>query len=589
MVAGVAVMAAVGLRGGPEFDAWADEFGADWVRANPQLATMTQYFSGAEEDALDRQLWMTSAYGDTFGVAAANLKAAMARRGLVELRKFPRDTLTPAQRVSAALLKWYFEDAVASAEFAPQQAIFQQFSGLQLELVNFLTQTHPIRRKRDVENYLARLKLVAPLIDEGLAEARASGEAGFLPPRFILQRTIEQLDGLLADAPKDNVFVSSLDQRTAALGDALRIEERARAVAQAAKLVRDEVIPAYARVRELLREQLTRATDDAGVWRLPNGEAAYRQALRTYTTTELTPEQIHAIGLREVARLEGEMDKILRSLGYVDGTVEARYQALQAASQPPAEPDPRPLLLAQNEGYVRDAERRSEGLFDLRPVAPVKVRREPAFSEKSAAAHYTDPAPDGTQPGIYWLPLPGPTFKVLSMRSLSYHEAVPGHHFQLALQQESKELPRFRKLGVFGFISAYGEGWALYAERLADENEWYDGDPQGRLGYLNQQLFRARRLVVDTGLHTRKWTRQQAIDYGIPPHEVERYVVWPGQACSYMIGQLRIVELREQAKRTLGKKFSLKEFHNVVLKGGNVPLDVLADEVEAWVAEKGRG
>ena len=240
---------------------------------------------------------------------------------------------------------------------------------------------------------------------------------------------------------------------------------------------------------------------------------------------------------------------------------------------------------------VADAERRSESDFDLRPEAPVTVKREPIFSEKAAAAHYTDPAPDGSVPGIYWIPLadlsPRVTWLGSSLKSTAYHEAIPGHHFQIAIQQESTELPRYRKAGIFGFNSAYVEGWALYAERLAAENGWYEGDLPGQLGYLQLQLFRARRLVVDTGLHAQKWTRQQVSDYGFTPTETERYVVWPGQACSYMIGQLKILELREKARNALGPKFSIKEFHNVVLRVGSVPLAVLEQDIEAWIAAGG--
>ena len=216
------------------------------------------------------------------------------------------------------------------------------------------------------------------------------------------------------------------------------------------------------------------------------------------------------------------------------------------------------------------------------PRTPVEVRREPAFSEKTAAAHYNDPASDGSRPGIFYLPLPGPRYEMLTRRTLAYHEAVPGHHFQVAIQQEMTTLPKYRRLLIFGGNSAYQEGWALYAERLADENGWYEGDPHGRLGYLADALLRARRLVVDTGIHAKRWTRQQAIDYGINAQEVERYIVWPGQACAYMIGQLKIVELREKARTALGNKFSIKAFHNLVLETGSVPLDVLEQEVDVW-------
>jgi uncharacterized protein (DUF885 family) len=307
------------------------------------------------------------------------------------------------------------------------------------------------------------------------------------------------------------------------------------------------------------------------------------------TTTKKTPAEIHAIGLREVARIQGEMEKILAELGYKDGTLQSRIEQVNAKLNPPADPDPRPALLAQVTAVVRDAEKRSAAVFDLRPKAPITVIREPAFSEGSAAAHYSDPAPDGSTPGIYWLPLadigPRCTWLGTGLKSTAHHEGIPGHHFQLALQQESADLPRYLKSGIFGFNSAYVEGWALYAERLADENGWYEGDLPGRLGFLNMQLFRARRLVVDTGLHAMKWTRQQVIDYGFTPTETERYIVWPGQACSYMIGQLRILELREKAKAELGAKFSIKEFHNLVLGGGSMPLEVLSQETDRWIAE----
>lgn len=579
-----ALAAAAGRAATPSFDAWVDAFTTEWVRLNPALATRVQYFSGAEQDALDRQLNLRGDGGHAFGRKAIGENAGLARRGLEELKAFPRAMLTPAQRTSAALLQWTFQNTIDEAAFSQHDPIFNQMTGLQLGLVNFLTQTHPIRNPRDVENYLARLALIGGLLDEGIAESRAAAEAGMLAPRFIVERTIEQLNGFLKESARRNVFTSELEARIGVLGTAIPAGARARYVGEAEKIVAESVIPAFGRVRALLAEQLPRTNDDAGVWRLPRGAERYRQSLATFTTTKLGVDEIHALGLREVARLEGEMDKVLRALGHVEGPIPARLRAVESATEPRAEPDPRPAILARTEAWVREAERRAAELFDLSPKATVVVKREPAFSEKTAAAHYDDPAPDGSLPGVYWLPLPGAPFADLGARSTAYHEAVPGHHFQLALQQEMKDLPRFRRLGVFGFISAYGEGWALYAERLADEQNWYADDPQGRLGYLDSMLFRAQRLVVDTGLHAKKWTRQQAIDYGIGAREVERYVVWPGQACSYMIGQLRIVELRENARAALGAKFSIQHFHRIVLGAGTVPLDVLAELVNEWVA-----
>jgi uncharacterized protein (DUF885 family) len=387
------------------------------------------------------------------------------------------------------------------------------------------------------------------------------------------------MERFLDSPPAQNFMVVSFAER---LSHVPGLDEAARRalVERAAQRVGTSVYPAWKRALALLREQRPRATPDAGLWRLPPGDAAYRQALRRYTTTELTPDEVHTLGLQQVARIEGEMDGLLKTLGYTTGTVNERMQKLRDDAPPIPGADPRAVILADYERLIREAEARCAKLFDLRPKAPVIVRREPEFSESNAAAHYTAPARDGSLPGTFWVPLPPKTFRLSDVRrTLAYHEAVPGHHFQVALQQEMPSLPRFRQDRVFGGLSAFGEGWALYAERLAAEDGWYEGDVPGRLGQLDAELFRARRLVVDTGLHAKHWTRQQAIDYGIPVAEVERYVVFPGQACSYMVGELRLLALRERMKTALGARFSPREFHNLVLSTGGVPLDVLEQVV----------
>jgi uncharacterized protein (DUF885 family) len=235
------------------------------------------------------------------------------------------------------------------------------------------------------------------------------------------------------------------------------------------------------------------------------------------------------------------------------------------------------------ERFMRDAERRAASQFERRPTAPVVAQPYPRFREANAAASYNAPARDGSRPGTFQIPLRPEQMTRFALRTLVYHETVPGHHFQLALELENETSPRFRQVRAFGTISALSEGWALYAERLAAESGWYDDDPEGLLGQLDDALFRARRLVVDTGLHAKRWTRQQAIDYGIEPSEVERYVVNPGQACSYMIGQLKILELREKARKALDERFSLQQFHSVVLGTGTAPLDVLEQRVDSYV------
>ena len=562
----------------PAFDQWADALTVETMRATPTGATAAQFFSGAEQDALDRQLTpITKAY------RAARI--ARAKAALAELAKFDRAQLDAEQRISAAIIEWSLKGTVDSEPFADFNFTFSQFGGLQVSLVNFLSQTHPIRNKRDIENYLARLDLVAAQMDEGIAQARDAATRGFLMPDFITKSALGQFERFLGDAPAKNVFVASLEERAAKLPD-VTAAERAAFVAAAEKVTTEQIIPAFRRAQALLQEQLPRTTSDAGLWRLPGGDKAYANALRRFTTTDMTPDEIHALGLSEVARIEAQMDGLLKQLGYAEGSINARMEKLNLSLQPAAEPDPRAGLIKRYEDMLADALKRSEAVFDIRPKAPCVVKREPPFTEKTAAAHYTGPARDGSRPGVFWAPLPGPVFKIVNMRTLVYHEAIPGHHFQIALQRETASLPRYRRDGIFGGGSAYAEGWALYAEQLATENNWYEGDAVGQLGQLEAELFRARRLVVDTGLHTKKWTRQQVIDYGIPASEAERYVVFAGQACAYKVGQLKILALRAKARAALGEKFSIKEFHNVVLQSGNMPLAVLEQVVDAWVAAK---
>ncbi|MCK9686412.1 DUF885 domain-containing protein [Scleromatobacter humisilvae] len=558
----------------PGFDAWAEGVAAQRMRANPVLATVFQYFNGEEQAALDGRFAPITKIAILANVARE-------RKELEELHGFDPKALTPVQKVSAGVIGWSLEQDIATADYLDDDFVFNQMGGLQVELVNFMTQQQPLRNARDVQSYLERLAGLAELMDQGVARARGAEAQGVLMPRFITTKTISQFEYFLAPAAARNVLVTAMDDRMAHI-EGLSAEKREAARAKAEKIVADSVLPAWRRGLALMQEQLPRTNDDAGVWRLKGGDKYYAAQLRRMTTTDDTPAEIHAIGLAQVTRIEGEMDGLLKQLGYVEGSVKDRYARMDADRQPKAA-DPRPELLARYTSILRDAEVRAKLVFDVQPTAAVEVRREPPLTEATAAAHYTLPAPDGSRPGIFWAPLPGPTFAISEMRTLVYHEAVPGHHFQIAIQQETHELPPYRRSRVFSSGSAFTEGWALYAEQLAAENGWYDGDPAGRLGQLSDALFRARRLVVDTGLHSMKWTRQQAIDYGISPTEVDRYVVWPGQACSYMIGRLTIESLRDKARVALGDKFDIRKFHDIVLLTGNVPLKVLEGVVNDWI------
>ncbi len=554
-----------------------ESFTAEWMRGNPNTATSTRYFTGDEQDRIERQITLlTPAY--------RRERERLARRGLAELRRFDRGRLTDAERLSAQLMEWQLDIVLSGEPFDSLTFPLEQFAGANIALVNTLTVNHPLRTEKDAQNYLARLELVDTRLGEAIEDARRNAARGTIPPRFILNATIAQLQQFIAAPAAQNPFVTAFDERLRAAG-AVSDVRRAELRAEAEKTVAAQIYPAWRSAIALLQEQLPLSNDDAGLWRLKGGEEAYAYHLRRFTTTNLTADQIHQIGLQEVARIEKEMDAILGRLGRSEGSIQDRVNQLSKDLAYPLTEQGRTAIMADIEGIMRDAEKRAALLFDRRPRAGVIAQPYPRFREANAAASYNAPALDGSRPGVFQMPLRPDQMTRFSLRSLVYHETVPGHHFQIALGQEDESLPRFRRVRAFGTISAVTEGWALYAERLAAESGWYDGDPEGLIGQLESALFRARRLVVDTGLHAKRWTRQQAIDYGIEPSEVERYVVNPGQACAYMLGQLRIVELREKARAALGPRFSLQAFHNVVLGAGSVPLEILASEVERYIRE----
>jgi uncharacterized protein (DUF885 family) len=513
----------------PDIGEFFQRFTADWVRTDPQLATESQ-FSGAEQDKLDSQLTPRTAQ-------YRKERVERARRYLAELRRFDRKQLSASQRVSARVLEWQLDTIVEGARFDTHSYLFHQM-GMLPTLVMYLTDVHPARNPSDVKNYLSRLSQVAAQWDGMIVEARARAAQGIVAPRFILTATIDQTKRLAAPEPGSSVLVESYGQRIAK-ASSISEDDRSKFRTAAAKIVADSVVPALRRVIALLEEEHKTATDDGGFSRLPLGADAYAWRLHNFTSTALTADQIHRTGLEQVARIEGQMETVLRQLGYNEGSVRDRFLKARDDFSYPEQADVRAAILADYEKIIRDAEQRSGFLFDLRPKAPVVVHRIPEYAERNAAANYSQPARDGSRPGVFNVPLVGPKFPRIGMRTLAYHEAVPGHHFQIALQQEDQDLPRFRSaLIMYEGMAAFTEGWGLYAEALALENGWYDGDLPSKLGALNSQLFRARRLVVDTGLHTKHWTRQQVIDYGIPVNETERYVVIPGQACAYMIGQV---------------------------------------------------
>jgi uncharacterized protein (DUF885 family) len=561
-------------------DEFFQRFTDEWVRRDPNFAIGAQYFTGEEQDRLNREITPVSHEYELDRIRRA-------RDGLAELATFDRESLTSAQRVSADIMRWQLASIVDDEPFLDYDFPLEQMGGLNVNVPNHFTVVQPVATPRDAENYVARLGEIDLRMAEAVAESERLAAAGVLPPTFILTATIAQMRRFAAPPPGENPLVTTLRDKMATVAE-LSAERRAEIVAAATAVMADEVYPAWNAAIAALEAQVPRATDDAGLSRFPAGAELYAERLRNFTTTNLTAEEIHAVGLAEVARIEAEMDRLFRTIGYTEGTIAEREKRLAADQSYPNTDGGRRQIMSDIDGILADALARTAASFDVRPETPVIAQPYPEFRWENAAASYSAPPPNRSRPGIFQMPLRPSQLTRFALRSLVYHETVPGHHFQIALVTENEDLPAFRRVRALGGLSASTEGWALYAERFAAEDGWYEGDVAGELGQLSDALFRARRLVVDTGLHAMGWTREQAIAYGIEASEVERYVVTPGQACAYMIGQLEIVRLRERARVVLGDRFSIRDFHGVVLRAGVVPLEVLAREVDAYVAERAR-
>ncbi len=554
----------------------------DWVRHDPSLATRAHYFEGGEQDRLSREITPRT-------LEWRRDRIARARRALADLRGFDRNSMNPVQQVSADLLAWQLDILIQEEPYLDYTYPLEQMNGANVSLVETLTVSYPVANERDAENYLAVLAQAATRLDEATADARRLAEKKVLPPRFILQATVRQMQGFVDSAPAQNPFVTAFAEKLAGI-KSLPDDKREKLRSQAETIVAKQIYPAWNRGILLLQSQIGSATDAAGISHLQGGDAAYAYFLRRFTTTSQSADEIHQIGLDHVASIEKQMDVLLRRDKRSAGSVKERIAqlALDMRYPDPASEASREQIMRDINEILVDAQKRAGLLFDIRPKTPVVARPFPAFREKNAAANYNGPPPDGSRPGVFQYPRRIEKMTKFGLRSTVYHETVPGHHFQIALEAENKSLPRFRQLRAFGGISAYSEGWGLYAERLTAESGWYGDDVHGLLGQLDSELFRARRLVVDTGLHAKNWSRHQGIDYGIEASEVERYAVYPGQACSYMMGELKLIESRERARKTLGDKFSLREFHNQVLTTGTVPLELLGRDVDAWAGRRPR-
>jgi uncharacterized protein (DUF885 family) len=464
--------------------------------------------------------------------------------------------------------------------------IFDQMNGAQSDLPAFLINIHSVADASQAEDYIERIHGLGPVLDTLTTESRERAGRGVMPPKWVYDYVISDIGNLL-NARNDNAVLKDFVDKVGKLGIA-RAEKTA-LEARAQSSWNDSARPAYERLlAEMKRQQAVSGTLD-GVWRFPEGRAYYDTLLSNYTTTDLTADQIHQIGLREVGRIHGEMREIMGQVGF-EGTLQEFFE--HARTDPKFYFDSREDYLAAVTAVQGKIEPVLPQYFATLPQAPLVVKPVEAFREQSAGkAFYQRPAPDGSRPGTYYVNL----YRLEDMsrnelEALYYHEGLPGHHLQIAVQTElGDDIPAFRR---FGGVTAYTEGWGLYAEELGKDMGFY-ADPYSNFGRLGMELWRAARLVVDTGIHSKRWSREQAIDYlkqntpnpdGDIRKAIERYIVYPGQATAYMIGKLKIMELRENARRELAAGFDIREFHDVVLRSGPVPLSILEKNVNAWIA-----
>jgi uncharacterized protein (DUF885 family) len=521
----------------------------------------------------------------------------MLRESLATLRSYDRERLDDQGRVTYDVAEMLMDIGVESDRWRYHSYPMNQLFGIQNGLPTFMATTHRIPDRLGAEHYISRLSQFDRRLTEALESVQAREARGIIPPTFVVEKVLTEMRGFVDTPVRENILYTALDEKLGELVDSAELTEEARQelAAQAEAEINDTVYPVYRRLIAYYEELLPRTTGNHGVWALPDGDEMYAFSIRVMTTTSMSAEEIHAIGLAEVARIAAEMDAILVGAGYTEGTIGERIWALKEDPDQLYEDSDagREQILADYQTIIDEISAGLGDWFDRTPEAPVEVERIPEFREATApGAYYNQPALDGSRPGVFYANLRDvseiPRF---GMRTLAYHEAVPGHHFQIALTLENEELPFIRRMIP---ATAYVEGWALYSEQVAWEAGFQD-DPLDNLGRLQAEMFRACRLVVDTGMHALRWTREDAIDYMIRytgmgakeiESEVERYLVMPGQALAYKIGMLRILELRDRARAQLGDDFDIREFHNVVLGNGPLPLDILERVVEDWLATK---
>lgn len=512
-----------------------------------------------------------------------------------KLLEYDRNDLTESQRISYDKLKWYLDDEIEGEKYIYNTYIIDPMFSFHNSLTTLMTEHHKIQSPKDAYDYIGRLTQYDTKISQYLEQLRIRKKKGVAPPIFIIERFRESLEEFVNIPASENILFTSFAIRIDKMNeiDEDKREELKEKVKQA---ITNIVYPSYKKVIEHSDDLKRIANENAGAWKLPDGDNYYKYCLRHHTTTNMTADEIHNLGKREVERIQDVLRKHLESIGYSADkgyreVMEVFWRAIYDERRNEFfysdDEIGRERMLYDYQAIIDDAKEKISELFSLIPRTPIVVKRVPEFKEKTAGTYYQPLKLDGTAQGIFYANLSHGRAK-LGMECLTYHEAIPGHHFQIALERES---PNFRLFHTFLHPTGYIEGWALYVEKLANEYEWYSG-AYSVIGYHNSELFRAVRLVVDTGIHSKRWTREKAYQYMVENlgwgsyKEIDRYITWPGQACAYKVGEIRICQLRKKAEEALGEKFSIKEFHEVILKHGRVPLTMLEELVNDYIEEK---
>lgn len=516
-------------------------------------------------------------------------EAAFYRKYLAALDRIERDRLPAEDQLSCDILRWECETQLERLRFPAHLMPLNQFYSLHLDIGQWAggTSAQPFKTVRDYENWLKRLHAFTAWCYTAIDNMRAGMKRGYVLPKALTQKVIPQVAAMTKTPVEEHPYYAPIKQMPAGFSDA----DRTRLAKAYARIIGENVVPAFVDLEEFLTDEyLLASRSSSGIAAIPRGDEYYRSQIKAFTTTDMSADEIHQLGLGEVARLRDEMNKVRETVGF-QGDLKAFFEHVRTRKE--LTPFTEPKQVIDNFHAIhRKMEPAVRRLFHLTPKTPFEIRRTEAFREASASAEWLYGSLDGKRPGIFYVPIPNvKEYNVSQDEALFLHEAIPGHHYQFSLQRENARLPMFRRVLEY---SVFGEGWALYCESLGKELGLYD-DPYQYFGMLSMEMHRAIRLVVDTGLHAKGWTREQAIEYSLDNEsrseagivaEIERYMAWPGQALSYKVGQLKIRELRARAEKALGNRFDIREFHTRVLESGCMPLKLLEKKIDRWIAER---